>query len=303
MNIFLPVLVDKLRQLTSIQCFHIERAGYISGIELFPARYQPGKTVLDPAKAYVCEYRDLRLQEPRLELPPLICVIEPGISVDDVIFRNRLAITVSGHTVSEVLVMLSQLLYDYGCSSSELTDLSRTLLRCKNIQELIDVGYQALQNPIIVTDGEQRIVAFTDPHIISASSYHKLVQLEHLPVGRPNDSSDRAWGNNVFILPASEGVVQPEGLGMALSVKSKIVGYLNVMAFNHPCTEHDTHVMEMLGNLLTIELLQRPHIYSLSSDMKWEHFFREILDNTAGDVNNILAEQQALNLKLGPCLC
>ncbi len=302
MHVNFEELAQALSQSLSVQSYNTTAQGTITEIKLFPSDFIPGQTSLDPAAAYLCEYRELRLYEPHMEFPPLICVIEPGISVDTVFFRSRTIMTVIGCTVNELLLRLTELLYEYGCARSPLTEISQTLLQCQNLDQMILEGYRILQNPILVTDCNQKILAYTDPKKISARAYRTIAESGHLPVGHPDSKSNSPWSDRGFSMMEVGSAEVPPGICQPLSVRSKIVGYLHVPAFNHPISERDLHVIELLSNLMAVELWHLPHQQFTDPEMRKEHFYREILDNTAGEISDILSTQQQLHIHLNPYL-
>ena len=302
MHILFSALVEELRRRVGVQGYHVGEVGYLSGVALFPRRFIPGQTTLDTDTLYICDYRDLRLQEPTLELPPLLCVVEPGVSVDEVFFLGRSIAVVHGKTQAEVLLLLSEMLYNYGCSSSTLTDLTHRFLCCQSVFDLMEAGYEALGNPLLLTDSNMRVIAFTDPHMISAPSYHTLVGQSHLPAGLPDSTSAGIAGGPVQVLDGVAAAGLPEGYCMALTVRGKAVGYLHLSAFNRPVVPKDAQILTLLGNLLSVELWHRPSQQDNTLTAEQEHLIREILDNSAGNLLQVQAAQARLDMKLNPHL-
>lgn len=291
MHVNLSMLIKQLSRFHSVAAYNIKPSIYVTGVEIFPSRYVPGETRLSEDKVYITEYRMLRLQEPSLKLPPMICVIEPGISVDEVFFKQRCVAVVYGGPVTDVLLSMSTLLYEYGLKTSELTEISHSFLGCRSMIDLLEKGYEVLRNPLILTDANQQILLFTDPQTVASEDYKMLVHLSHLPAGRPHQKEGFDAGAAFHLPQTADGKV-PSGACMELQVKNKYVGYLHLIGFHKEVEESDFPILELLGNLLAVELWKAPHDSPIGSDTEREHFMREILDNTAGDDNDVLRMQQ-----------
>ena len=295
MRIHFDWLIGELQHTVSVRGYNCTRQEYITGIELLPRDCRPDRA-LDPDTAYLCGYRDLRLYDPQFSFPPLICIVEPGVYVDEVLFQNRVVAAVSGCTVAETLVALNKLMYEYGTHTSALNDVTISLTRCRGLDELVEEGYRVLRNPIIVTDSNQKVAAFTDPRLISDEHYRVLTGLEYLPLGNPLVPQE-LFSDPAHTIIGSEGDI-PANLVQPLTVRGKIIGYLHVTAFNHPLEQEDMFSIDLLANLLAVELWNLPQHHPVSREAETDRFLRDVLDNTAGDEAAMRQRQQELGLKL-----
>ena len=302
MYIQLDHLAVELDKRLSVHTYNVS-AQVITGIKLMPWQFDPKKDVLRQDVAYVCEYRKLKEYDFHLELAPLICVLEKGTQINDVFFRNRMVITVSGGTVPDVLAALLDIVYEQGKNSSQLTEISRTLTHCKTIRELLDVGYDILGNPLIVTDENQQIIAHTDVDQISAGTYREIVGMGHMLIGHPHPGGNREYWEPVdYPFYEEKDGDMPAILCKRLSVAGRTEGYLHILQFNRQIVETDGSATELLGNVLAIILAGRPRNWGQDSKFReTERFLRELLDNDKGE-DYIEQTQRQIGLKLKPNL-
>ena len=165
MYLSFDVLARELGRNLPIQTYNVTQRQVISDIQVLPIPFLPGQQELKPDTAYLCNYWQLKQFDPHLDLPPICCVVEPYVTADPVFFQNRAVIAVYGATLTDTLLALLNSAYDLGCKSSLATEVSRSLLKCRSIPELVEEGYRALKCPILVTDREQKILCLSLIHI------------------------------------------------------------------------------------------------------------------------------------------
>ncbi|MGI5971891.1 MAG: hypothetical protein ACOX7P_09240, partial [Oscillospiraceae bacterium] len=306
MYLYLDQILRELRKDFSVQSFNISPHTVISNIELLPERISLKNPALCQDTVYVCDYRQLLKYDPNIDLAPLICVVEPGTDANEVFFRGRCVVAVTCSSVTSVLSSLSKRLYDCGCRSSDLSELSRSLLKCQNLQELLSEGYKLLGNPVVVADSTQHILAYTSPSDVQNPLYPQILAVQYLPIGHPDvKNTAENWelpvGSSVPLI--DEGFEElPSVYRKLLVVGSRIVGSIHVLQLERPFSEADSSIVEILGNLVAIELHKQPEIHSPDNTWRTEQLLRLILDNALLDTAFIRQQQKAIGLKLGPVL-
>ena len=140
MYLSFDVLARELGRNLPIQTYNVTQRQVISDIQVLPIPFLPGQQELKPDTAYLCNYWQLKQFDPHLDLPPICCVVEPYVTADPVFFQNRAVIAVYGATLTDTLLALLNSAYDLGCKSSLATDVSRSLLKCRSIPELVEEG-------------------------------------------------------------------------------------------------------------------------------------------------------------------
>ena len=296
-------LVRELQRSISVQAYNVSDRQIITEIALLPTRYAPGSPPLRQDAVYICEFWQLKQFEPGYQLAPIICVVEPNADPPSVFFTNRPIAVVYGSSLLDTMLTLSNASYNLGCKSSLITEVSHSLLQCKNITELMEEGFRALKNPILITDQDQKILYYTDPDLISTPDYRQFIVSEYLPVGHPDPATlSPAWTTPEvpFVTVGNENMFPV--CCKALSVGDNIIGYLHVVQFHQPLDEQDINLTELLGNLLTVELWQNKKNEPRDKQGQLQRFIRDILDNQLGTPEEASLRQKQLGLTFKPFL-
>jgi len=246
----------------------------VTKIELFPYSYKDNPASLDSETIYLFEYRRLIQFNPEIELPPIICVVESGVHVDPVFFKNRIAAVVTGNSLAEVMLAMMEVTYICGQHSPQFLEDSQVLLDCHSFQALLDVGLTVMCNPILVTGPNQQIIGFSSPDKVSAPVYREITELGYLPVRQPSSEyilSDENESEALFYALRFDDL--PAILYKTLQSNGRVLGYLHVLKFNQTFQNQDPYSLELLGKLVTVELLRRPSHNSKYKSMQIEEFF------------------------------
>ena len=295
-------LVKELRRNLALQTYNVTERKMITGIDLLPTPLATKGTVLCPDVAYLCNYWHLKQFDPHRDFPPLICVVEASADADPVFFHNRTVIVIYGHTMMEVMLALSNASYELGCKSSPVTEISHSFLRCRTIPALVEEGFRALKNPILVTDQNQKILYYTNPEQVFHPAYREVLISEYLPVSHPATSTpDFTWSQIDVPYLAQDSIPVPV-LCKSLTVGGTTLGYLHVLQTNQEFGDQDISVAELLGNLLTVSLSRLPQAGPARVQDHTERFLRDILDNVLGEAEAVLQRQSAQSITFKPFL-
>jgi sugar diacid utilization regulator len=297
-------LIAELQRSAQVQAYNVNGDQIVTNIQMLPVDFTPEQSDQLKDTLYICEYWQFKRFDPRAELPLIVCVMEAHADANAVMFQNRSMAVVYGSTVVDVLLALTNAVYDLGCKSSLITELSRTFLQCKSLEELMLEGYRALKNPLIVTDHNQKILYYTDPGRVSSPVYRTILASEYIPVGHPLIGElSNSWNAVDTLFLTSETQDLFPILCKPLTVGTATVGYLHIMQFEHRFDEQDGNIAELLGNLLTIELWRTHRSNSRAGQTLTERFLRDILDSLLGDQEAVNARQKELGLTFQPHLC
>ena len=295
-------LVQEMGKRMTVHAYNVT-SQIIRDVGMIPWSFEPGETVLREDAAYVCEYRKLKEYDFNLKLAPLICVLEQDARMEEVFFRNRSVILVIGRTVADVLVDLIHIMYDYGTGNSRLTELTRDLTHCRDVKELIDMGFEILGNPLVLTDENQQIIAHTDVDRISAGTYRDVIAMGHMLIGHPqSDRGEEYWEPVDYPFLEGKRNDLPGIICKRLSIGGRTEGYLHVLQYNREIRSSDTPATELLGNLLSIALWNQPWRSGTESRFRrTERFLRDLLDNDR-DEEYIQEQLKLIGLKPKNCI-
>lgn len=299
MYLYLKTLVQDLEQRFRLETYHLSAAQLVDRIAPLPFHQPRPLEALKENTLYLCDYRQLRQMDPFVNLAPILCVVEPGVEAEKIFLENRTAVVVYNSMLPEVLYFLVEQMYHYGQQSSDMLEISQRFLRCKSLEELMAEGYLVLGNPLAITDGAQRVMAYTPPAIVRNSLYNAIMEMEYLPVGHPNrDSLEGYWlTREAPFLNRGDGEV-PDIICKELTIGGSTKGYLHVLQFNRRFQEEDSYIVGLLSNLLTVHLWNyQGYLQSVREDSVGQ-FFRDILDNQILDAETLLRRQHKLKLEL-----
>lgn len=297
MYVYLHRMLQNLAELVSVQTYNMTTEQIITDIMLLPDDFSvcngQNRNVL-----YVCQYQQLRKLPQTTELPPVICVIEPGVSVDPMLFSRRTVAAVSGCTVKELLLMLTRTFYSIGKNTDSVAEDVYLLSNCTSLSDFAEKAYDVLSNPVIIIDNNQRKLAYTAPARVSNSSYEEIVtMLEYIPVfGEASSETLHVdWTKTKIASRREQALNCPPVFCISLAVKSKLVGYLLIAEANHPISKRDFMMIDLLGNLLAVELWTYYFNVGRTDENKAEYYLRELMDT----VDDEYAEKLALELQDG----
>ena len=275
---------DDTRMISDFEVFKVDKSGSFD---------QPKTNTL-----YICEYRQLRYLQSFTEFrSPLLCIVNDNDYLDETLLAHKSILLVYNASIDEVALFLANLMYKYGRKSSDILEISELLLRCKNLDELLDKGYQILGNPIVVTDDSQKIICMTAPALTRNTAYRNILDMDYLPVGHPYvPAFDHTKPPCDFPSLYLGDDVKPSVICKELSIGDSLKGYLNILCFNSEAKEDDLYLIELLSNLVVSHLIECKRQMRFDKNDETADFFRNIIKHKCGSPDQILKKQKSLGL-------
>ena len=304
MYIDLREIARGLQKTFSVESYHLDNYRPVTGLAFLPKTDPSGILREDADCLYLCEYRDLQKLEPEVNQAPFLCIVDPKVQVDPVYFFSRQAVVVYHGSVRTVLLELSRIMYECGGTSSGILDISRTLLQCTDVDAFLQEGFRYFGNPLILTDAAQKISACTPPSLVPDSVYQQIVSLTHLPAGHPAPemTRQRQDADGAAVLYAGSGEL-PTVLCKELTIGESTLGYLHLLQFNREIRNEDFYVMELLGNLVTVDLWKRPEWNRMNRDEQTAAFLRNVLDGSFSTEEQLLQQQRFVGMPVRKYIC
>ncbi|MCD8143789.1 MAG: helix-turn-helix domain-containing protein [Oscillospiraceae bacterium] len=299
MYIYFGHLMHKMQQKLGVTIYHSDQLRAITRVEMFPFSFQGDLEDLDQDTLWIFEYRQLMQYNPETPLPPFLCVVEHGTISDPVFFVNRTCGVISSNSVAQTLTALAECCFECGNESAPLAEKTHQMLQYTSMQDLLEQGAEVLNNPLLLTDENQKIIGFSNPDKVSSLRYREMIQLGGLPVGHPsaeNILAEQKFSGATIYMPGVGDV--PNLLCKEIRAGDRVLGYLQSLQFNKVQPEEAPYMMEMLGNLLAVELTRHPVRKGMDREKQIEQFLRDLLDNKAGSTEVMQERQQKLHLDL-----
>lgn len=300
MYAYLGELTNALQRSLSVQAFNVDPSYPVFEVRMLSAGFDPAVDGLDRHVLYVCEYRQLRFLDPMLDFPPLVCVVERAVNADTVLLQRHQIVAVYGSTVVDVLVSLTNCIYETASRSSRVTELSLRLAECGTRSELMDCAYGLLRIPLVLTDVSQKITDFTPVDSVGSPIYRNIVSSGYLPVGSLTAGEENCHHQNVGAQTLSAGREElgiPPSVIINMTLNGRNMGHLHALCFNRPPTQEDRQLLQLLGNLLALDLANKPASRRQDPNQAGV-FLRDILDNVAGTPDEIMDRQHRMKLPL-----
>lgn len=173
----------------------------------------------------------------------------------------------------------------------------QALIANKGVQEIIDIGFKFLGNPILVIDASYKVLAFTkniqvdDPnwYLSEKNNYleYKYISSEDM---RKNFAEASKSNYPVLHKPKNKNF---EVIHAAIGFDNKVIGYLIIPNHKKPFEEGDMELAQLLKNVLSLEL-QKNKFFQNSKGIIYEYFIADLLEGNVTD-SRIIAER-ALSL-------
>lgn len=172
----------------------------------------------------------------------------------------------------------------------KLMERLNALMRCHDLQEILNLGRAMVGNPLILTNTSYRVLAITDEPEVTDPRWWDIADNRAIPMGvAANREINEAYRRSleecrpVFHVPSDEaakgGVPM---LRMALASGSHILGYLESPNYLGDHTPENIEAFEFLANLLTVEL-QRGLIQARPKSDILDYFVHDLLEGKLTD--------------------
>lgn len=168
------------------------------------------------------------------------------------------------------------------------------------IQQIIDIGFDALENPVLVTDKSWRAIAMTDRAQVPADRDWQ----EFLTAGQLSADAVAAGirDNMAERIEQSTGPFRWQSAEMAyprvfyrLAVGDKTAGTISVVEVNRPFSPEDEPYLRLLGDAVATEM-QKSRFQQYSKGMLYEDFIWNLLEKRLSDPQAIEERLKVLNL-------
>jgi len=170
-------------------------------------------------------------------------------------------------------------------SNKKISSISK-LLKCRDLQNILDAGRTMINNPLILTDLTHKVLAITneahltDPNWLNIKNQGgvPLIWADHASI---SDCYLRSKSENRPVLDSA-----PKGylsfLRKSLTVQDKLVGYLDSPCYSGSFSEEECDIFDLIGDLCAI-CMQRDLGYVDSSENLLEFFIADLITGRISD--------------------
>jgi hypothetical protein len=160
------------------------------------------------------------------------------------------------------------------------------LLKCEDLQSMIDAARPMLPNPIILTDLTHKLLAISNDEVHDDPHWIEIRTHGGVPLEIPNNEAiiaayDRSQNEGRAILDERSASDTPM-LRKVLSIRGRVIGYLDSPGNIAPFDENDIAVFDILGDLCSLYMATHMH-YGDPSENLLEYFIGDLISGRLTD--------------------
>jgi sugar diacid utilization regulator len=170
----------------------------------------------------------------------------------------------------------------------------------KGLQNLIEIGYQMLENPILITDKSWKAIAMTsNVEIPDDTGWNEfltngLLSAESVTSGIRENLAERIDQSTAPFRWQSPDMKYAR-LFNKLTLNGKSIATISVIEYNRSFTENDYILLEILGKAVTAEM-QKSQFQQFTRGMLFEQLIENLLEGRLKDAKFIEDRVKLLNI-------
>lgn len=275
MNINLNMLIEKLKPL-SPKTYIIKQEGiYIESIKLITKK----QTLFEPSILYISKASSLPQIEIYSNTINLLCIEDIPIPSEYIKnLRLNLVTLDSTNDLFTIFNEVQDILTKFNQWYSTLMD---SLITNKGLQEILDIGYKLIENPIVLFDisfkilGQTKLIELDEP-IWKESLIKGYFPNEYVSKIKTFKCVEKVYKSR---FPVLEGLVTEkyEKMISNIIIHNKIVAHLKVFECNRPFKNSDFEIVSFLSNIISSEM-QKTKFFQSTKGVMYEYFIADLLE-------------------------
>jgi PucR family transcriptional regulator, proline-responsive transcriptional activator len=159
--------------------------------------------------------------------------------------------------------------------------LLNSLFQEKELQHIIDIGYELLENPILMTDTGLRLLAHIKTDKTDDFRWNNIVQKgyvseDSIPIMELKKLLQKQKNANMPII-VEAGFFKHSQLLTNILVNDKLVGTLCVVQFNRPFRESDVKLAQFLSMIIS-QVMKKNELIHNSKGIMYEYLINDLLE-------------------------
>jgi sugar diacid utilization regulator len=176
------------------------------------------------------------------------------------------------------------------------------LIKGRGLQYIIDMGYQLLNNPMLLVDSSYKLLAYTKKDQVNDLVWNELVTKGYCSYDLV--SIFRKEGVVKKIAVSKDPLLTDTGFSEKIRrihgkiiINNKLVGYLGVLEHNQKFREEDYRTIRLLCDVISEEMQKNRNYYHIKGLM-YENLLIDLLDNTIQNKEHLQERLKTAGLKL-----
>ena len=277
----------------------------LSGVRLLDKKQ--GK--LKPNYLYIGKLSDLQNLSFTEDTINILCIADKAIAKKYTKMTNlNLLILRTNVDLTSLLIEILNYFTKEQDNTQSLTRLLEAFTHGKDIQHILDIGYDVIGNPIFLTDANFKLLAYTKHIEVDDFLWNELIQngyfrSESIFYFRIEKTLEKVTKSSSPILfPESkpipinntktanvmrDSIIRPRIISN-IFIDNKIVATLCVIQHFKNFQSHDMDLVEILCEAVSSEM-RKSSYFSKTKGMMYEYFIADLLN---GDINNALINER-----------
>lgn len=176
------------------------------------------------------------------------------------------------------------------------------MIKGRGLQYIIDMGYQLLNNPMLLVDSSYKLLAYTKKDQVNDLVWNELVTKGYCSYDLV--SIFRKEGVVKKIAVSKDPLLTDTGFSEKIRrihgkiiINNKLVGYLGVLEHNQKFREEDYRTIRLLCDVISEEMQKNRNYYHIKGLM-YENLLIDLLDNTIQNKEHLQERLKTAGLKL-----
>lgn len=219
-------------------------------------------------------------------------------------FENRLNIIIlnSQEDIYEIFNKVRDLFYSPSEIFTPAVNLLNSLIDRKGLKDLIKLGSDILNNPIILLDSSFAVIANSNNKNITDKLWNENIQNGYFPCEFLSESEkfepfkDSPSNNQIFIVTNDDSPTKI--LVCTIIINSKLFGYLLLLECEKKLHEDEINLFTSFGNIIG-EALKKNNLYRNINALKYENLLFDILEGTITEQNILEKRMKSAKCSFG----
>jgi hypothetical protein len=255
---------------------------------LRPGIINPGRDVL-----YIGAVSALPLLSPA----SFICIEDVPVSALEHSYDNLIVLP-AGTDLSEVYSELCSFLLMHDQAFQNAESLLQSLAKAEGLNDIVNIGYRMLENPLIISDKGWKALAMTgDVDIPDDTGWNEFksmgaLSFETVSADIESKLTDRIEQSRRPFCWQDAHMRYPRLFGK-VAIGTRPVATVSVIEYNRPFSERDYMLLPLLCSAVSAEM-QKNKLY-LTGGLLYEKFIEDLLDGKPGGSDSFDEKVKALN--------
>lgn len=234
--------------------------------------------------------------------PNFLCIQSDPIYLEgEKNLKTNLILLNTTSNLPEIFNKLQQIFFDHQRYLQFSAKLMNALVLGKGIEQLLEIGYEFLENPMLINDTSFKLIAHIEKKEIDDPFWNDIVQNGYLSAEiinnfKTNKLLERLYKSTYPIYGLWEHS-KFKRLITNILVRNKIVGQLLILEYEKPVLESEFQLITLLTNVISTEM-QKNKLFFNTRQAAYEFFIADLLEGTIKEREIIKERETHLDLHL-----